>query len=275
MLADLPLTAGMRVLDLACGDGFYTRRIADRLGPDGSVTGVDVNLAYISAALRASAGQSGRSTIDFVSASFDRLPFPDKSFDFVWCAQSLQSLPEPVVVLEHLGRVLRPGAIVAILENDTMHKVVLPWPVSLELPLRVAELRAFSEKTRDPSKYYVARRLPTVLAAAGLEPLKVATRAIDRQAPFGKAEHELLQSYLEEIAHRVAPYLDASLLQELRLLADPTSASHMLRQPHLTMTWLNVLALGRKPRYGTLPHGSSGSGPRRRTSSLGANSQSS
>src|ERR1019366_929898 len=28
----LPLTPAMKVLDLACGDGFYTRRIADRLG---------------------------------------------------------------------------------------------------------------------------------------------------------------------------------------------------------------------------------------------------
>ena len=50
VLGTLPLTPEMRVLDLACGDGFYARGIADRLGPDGSVTGVDLNLAYVSAA---------------------------------------------------------------------------------------------------------------------------------------------------------------------------------------------------------------------------------
>jgi hypothetical protein len=151
-------------------------------------------------------------------------------------------------VLEHLVRVLRPGGIVAILENDTMHKVLLPWPIGLELPLRVAELRAFSEKARDPSKYSVGRRLPAVLASVGVEPLNVITRAFDRQAPFGESEQELLQSYLEEIARRVAPYLDPSLLKELRQLCGATSPQHMGRQPHLTMTWLNVLALGRKPR---------------------------
>jgi demethylmenaquinone methyltransferase / 2-methoxy-6-polyprenyl-1,4-benzoquinol methylase len=248
ILATLPLTPAMDVLDLACGDGFYAHRIADRLGPGASVTGVDLNLAYISAAQQAEARHAGGAAVSFVAASFDRLPFPDESFDFVWCAQSLQSLPDPVVVLEHAVRVLRPGGIVAILENDTMHKVLLPWPIGLELPLRVAELRAFSEKTRDPSKYYVARRLPAVLAAVGVEPLNVTTRAFDRQAPFGESEQELLQSYLEEIARRVAPYLDPSLLQELRQLGDATSSQHMVRQPHLTMTWLNVLALGRKPR---------------------------
>lgn len=253
----MPLTPAMDVLDLACGDGFYARRIADRLGSGGSVTGVDLNPAYISVARHGEARHAGRAAIDFVAASFDCLPFPDESFDFVWCAQSLQSLPDPVVVLEHLVRVLRPGGIVAVLENDTMHKVFLPWPIGLELPLRAAELRAFSEKARDPSKYYVARRLPAVLAAAGVEPLNVTTRAFDRQAPFGESERELLQSYLEETARRVAPYLDASLLQELRQLGDARSSQHMLRQPYLTMTWLNVLALGRKSRRTATRDGSS------------------
>jgi ubiquinone/menaquinone biosynthesis C-methylase UbiE len=242
----LPLTPAMKVLDLACGDGFYTRRIADRLGLGGSVTGVDLNPAYLSEARREAAHKTGHAAMAFVAASFDRLPFADDAFDFVWCAQSLRSLPEPVAVLAHLARVLRPGGIVAVLENDTMHQVFLPWPVDLELPLRVAELRAFSEETRDPSKYYVGRRLPALLAAAGLEPLTVATRAIDRQAPFGESEKALLQSYLEEVAHRVAPHLDPALLHELRRLTDPSSPAHMLRQPFLTMTWLNVLALGRK-----------------------------
>lgn len=241
----LPLTPAMKVLDLACGDGFYSRRIADRLGPGGSVTGVDLNLAYLDEARQEAARQTGEATIDFVAASFDRLPFPDDTFDFVWCAQSLYSLPEPVVVLRTLARVLRPGGIVAVLENDTMHQVFLPWPVRLELPLRAAELRALSE-TRNPNKYYVGRRLPAVLAEAGLEPLKMATQAIDREAPFGEAERALLQSYLEGVANRVAPYLDAPLLQELRQLIDPRSPDHILRQPYLTMTWLNVLALGRK-----------------------------
>jgi ubiquinone/menaquinone biosynthesis C-methylase UbiE len=246
VLEGLPLTPEMKVLDLACGDGFYARRIAERLGRGGSVTCVDLNLAFLSEARRTAAHRTGRAAIEFVTASFDRLPFPDDTFDFVWCAQSLRSLPDPVVVVRHLARVLRPGGIVAVLENDTMHQVLLPWPVRLELALRVAELRALSAETRNPSKYYVGRMLPAVLAAAGLEPWKVATGAIDRQAPFSDAEEALLQSYLEELAHRVAPYLEPCLLRELRQLVEPTSPQHMLVQPHLTMTWLNVLALGRK-----------------------------
>jgi ubiquinone/menaquinone biosynthesis C-methylase UbiE len=246
LLSSLPLAPTMKVLDLACGDGFYTRRLADRLGPGGSVTGVDLNLAYLSAAESEAERHVGRATIDFVVASFDRLPFADDAFDFVWCAQSLYSLPEPVAVLGHLARVLRPGGVVAVLENDTMHQVFLPWPVSLELPLRAAELRALTVESRHPAKFYVGRRLLAVFAAAGLEPLTMATHAIDRQAPFGQAEELLLQSYLNELERRVAPFLEPALLRDLRELLDPDSGRHMLRQPYLTMTWLNVLALGRK-----------------------------
>lgn len=249
ILDALPLAPAMKALDLACGDGFYTRRIADRLGRGGAITGVDVNLAYLARARAEAASHTGPATIDFVAASVDRLPFPDESFDFVWCAQSLYSLPDPVVVLRYLARVLRPGGIVAILENDTMHQVFLPWPVGLELPLRAAELRALSAETPNPSKYYVGRRLPAVFAQAGLEPMSMATRAIDRQAPLGEAERTLLQSYLTELTERVTPYLDATLLEELRALTDPSSTRHMLRQPYLTMTWLNVLALAHKPAH--------------------------
>ncbi len=240
---------GMRVLDLPCGDGFYTRRLAERLGPAGAVTGVDTNRTYVRDARTELTGRPAGATIDVIVASFDRLPFPDEAFGFAWCAQSLYSLPDPVVVLRHLARVLRPGGILAVLENDTMHQVVLPWPARLELPLRVAELRALSAATPDPSKYYIGRRLPAVLAAAGLEPLSMSTRAIDRQAPLGEPERVLLQSYLEEVADRVAPYLDPSLFAELRHLKDPESPLHLLRQPYLTMTWLNVLALARKPAH--------------------------
>ena len=241
----LPLRPDMRVLDLACGDGFYTQRIAERLGPGGFITGADINLPYVAEA-RDAARQRGHAKINFVVAPFDHLPFRDDTFDFVWCAQSLYSLPDPVVAIKHMARVLRPGGIVAVLENDTMHQVFLPWPVGLELPLRWAELRSFLEGSGNSGKYYVGRRLPAVLAAGGLEPLRMTTHAFDRQAPLAHAEKELLQSYLEEVAKRVAPYLDAALLAELRQLVDSQSPRRLLTQPHLTMTWLTALAFGRK-----------------------------
>lgn len=246
----LPIGPGMRVLDLGSGDGFYTRRIAGRLGSQGSITGVDINLPYLAEARAVAPRVEGGAAIDFVAAAFDRLPFPERTFDLVWCAQSLYSLPDPVVALGHMARVLRPGGLVAVLENDSLHQVFLPWPVALELPLRAAELKFFQEGGGKSTRYYVGRRLPAILAAAGLEPLSMTSHAFDRQAPMGEAERELLQSYLEQVAERVAEHLDPSSLQELRDLADPRSSQHLLERPHLTMTWLSVLAVGRRTPAG-------------------------
>jgi ubiquinone/menaquinone biosynthesis C-methylase UbiE len=243
---ELPLTSDMRVLDITCGDGFYTRRIAERLGSGGFVTGADINLAYLAEANAPASRQSIVARIDFVAASFDWLPFPDGTFDLVWCAQSLYSLPDPAVAIGHMARMVRPGGLVVVLESDTLHQVLLPWPVALELPLRAAELKSFSGGSQNSSKYYVGRRLPVILAAAGLEPLRMTTHAFDRQAPLSEVERALLRSYLEKVAERVAPHLDAAHLRELRQLVDPGSPQHLLAQPFLTMTWLNVLAYGRK-----------------------------
>ena len=89
IIAELPLAAGLRILDLACGDGFYRRRIARRLGSSGFVTGFDVNLTYLDQARDEAAGYPNLATIDVVGASFDALPFPNDTFDFAWFAQSL------------------------------------------------------------------------------------------------------------------------------------------------------------------------------------------
>ncbi len=246
VLDGLPLKTAPRVLDLACGDGFYTRRLAERMAEGGQVTGVDSNDAYLERARQEAARKRRGAGIDFITAEFDKLPFEDETFDLVWCAQSFFSLPDPVAALKHMKRVLRGGGIVAILENDSLHQVSLPWPVPLELELRAAELRAFLEEGKHSSRFYIGRKLPSVIASAGLEPIGMSTQAIDRQAPLGEPERILLQSYLENTAKRVEPYLDSGLFQKLETLLDPDSKEHILKQPYLHMTWLNVLAFGKK-----------------------------
>jgi len=243
----LPLRPGMHVLDLACGAGFYARRIAERLGPEGTLTGVDINRAYLVEAAAKASGHTGQANNAFIAASFDRLPFRDGTFDLVWCAQSLFTLPDPVAAIRPMVRVVRPGGLIAVLENDTLHEVCLPWPIGLELPLRAAELRFFLDESQNSNNYYVGRRMPKVLAEAGLEPVGLTTHAFDRQAPLGEAEQALLRGYLNTVVTRVSPHLEPGLLQELHRLVDPGSPTSMLEQPHLTVTWLNVLALGRKP----------------------------
>lgn len=50
----------------------------------------------------------------FISGSISGLPFPDKEFDFVFCTEVLEHIPNDALAFHELSRVLRPGGLVLI-----------------------------------------------------------------------------------------------------------------------------------------------------------------
>lgn len=246
-IATLPLSPQMKVLDVGCGDGFYMGLLAERLLRPGRVVGLDVDPNFLAVARRNPALREARCELDFVEADLGKLPEACRDCDLVWCAQSLYSLPEPIAALRQMRSAARPGGIVAVLENDTLHQLLLPWPIHLEIAVRSAELRAFAHESHKPSKFYVGRKLPAVFAQAGLEPLGFQTQCIDRQAPLDRDLEAFLQSYLERMRERVSSFLEPQLATELHELSDPASEKYLLRQEWFTVSCVNVLVWGRRP----------------------------
>ena len=66
------------VLDVACGTGVVAAAAAERVGPTGAVTGVDINPGMIAVAARTQG-------VRWAQADAARLPFPDGGFDRVLC----------------------------------------------------------------------------------------------------------------------------------------------------------------------------------------------
>jgi ubiquinone/menaquinone biosynthesis C-methylase UbiE len=97
------LGAGDRVLDVACGTGVVARAARDRVGSDGSVTGLDINPAMLAVA------QSESHGVDFVKGSALKLPFDDAGFDVVLCQLGLQFFPDRAASLAQMRRVLVDG----------------------------------------------------------------------------------------------------------------------------------------------------------------------
>jgi ubiquinone/menaquinone biosynthesis C-methylase UbiE len=243
----LPISPSMKVLDVGCGDGFYTGLLAERLVRPGRVIGLDVDPNFLAVAREQMAAKDVRCQVEFIEAKLNSLPAECLDCDLVWCAQSLYSLPEPVSALRQMAAAVRPGGVVAVLENDTLHQLLLPWPIHLEIAVRAAELKAFSEESRKPSKFYVGRRLPAVFAQAGLEPLGFQTQCIDRQAPLSRHLEGFLESYLQRMHERVHPHIEPKFADELRELSDPASHKFLPRQEWFTVSCVNVLVWGRRP----------------------------
>jgi ubiquinone/menaquinone biosynthesis C-methylase UbiE len=103
----LELGPGQRVLEVACGSGGVTCRMALETGA--GCVGVDINPHGIEAAQARAReqGLSSRVTFQRVDAA-QPLPFPDQSFDAIFCNDSINHIPGRLQVFRDWHRVLRP-----------------------------------------------------------------------------------------------------------------------------------------------------------------------
>jgi demethylmenaquinone methyltransferase/2-methoxy-6-polyprenyl-1,4-benzoquinol methylase len=233
----------MRVLDVACGDGRYSAWLAERVGSAAFVTAVDASPAWLSVAAKTLRKQNGEG-VELCQADARKLPFADGSFDFVWCAQSLYSLPNVLDCLAEMVRVLRPGGTLAVLEDDTLHHVLLAWPVDLELELRSAELRAFQAESGDAARFYVGRWASRLLRRVGLGRVRERALAATRQAPLSPAAHQFFAEYLANLRRRVSPLLPAATLKRFDRLVNPASRRYLLKQPDFVAVCLDRVVWG-------------------------------
>lgn len=108
------LTEDAKVLDVGCGPGTITAGLAERV-PRGRVTGVDASEQVVEQARELAAD---RPNLEFTTGDVYALGYPDDSFDVVFAHQILQHLSDPVLALREMGRVTRPGGLVAARDGD-------------------------------------------------------------------------------------------------------------------------------------------------------------
>ena len=242
----VPLPLGANVLDVPCGDGFYAAVLARRLFPFGKVTAADNSVPYLDLARRYMARQERLSTVEFVNADAYHLPFADSSFDVVWCARSLISLDDPVAALKEMKRVVRPAGVVAVLEDDEFHRVVVNASVGLELDLHRAIAEAAKEKYGSRAGLSPSRRVYRFLLDAGLRLEWRKTFSADRHAPFDKSVRRYLRIHLHETRKIAQKYLAATSLAALDKAIDPSDDTSLFRRPDAELTCLTTLFIARK-----------------------------
>jgi ubiquinone/menaquinone biosynthesis C-methylase UbiE len=96
---------GMRILDLACGPGNLSRRLAALVAPGGEVIGVDLAPGMLERARIAAPTNARFEPMDVEDLSFD-----DASFDAAVCGHGLQFMPRLDRALGEARRVLRAGS---------------------------------------------------------------------------------------------------------------------------------------------------------------------
>lgn len=119
LLHDLGSLTGLSALDVGCGTGEVSFRLAKLVGPQGQVVGIDTNQAAIKAA-QSRAAENHFENLAFVHASlFDAASGLDtKGFDLVTCRRVLMYLSDKVLAVRTMLDLLRPAGRLVLQEHD-------------------------------------------------------------------------------------------------------------------------------------------------------------
>jgi ubiquinone/menaquinone biosynthesis C-methylase UbiE/uncharacterized OsmC-like protein len=206
---------GERMLDVACGTGLVSLRLAAAVSERGSVVGTDISERMAEAA-SSIAGRRGVRHVQFLRHGAEAMPFPDASFDAAVCALGLMYVPDPVGALCEMRRLLKPGGRVAVAVWGARQRCgwaeVFPitdarvasevCPLFFQLGTGDTLARAMAEAGFADVRW---ERLPTVLAYASAE---AALAAVFRGGPvalaysrFDEATRQAVHvEYLDSIA---------------------------------------------------------------------------
>jgi predicted methyltransferase len=115
-LALLPLKAGVTVADIGAGEGYYTVRLARRLGRDGQVIATDVVPEYLER-LKARIAREKPGNVSFVLGAYDDPKLPPASADVVLMVRMYHEIEQPYAFMWRLHDALKPGGMIAISER--------------------------------------------------------------------------------------------------------------------------------------------------------------
>ena len=166
----LGLHPGSRVLEAGCGLGRDAETIADRVGPDGHVTGTDLSHELIGKALART--EAKRDRLNFKVADIYDLPFHANSFDAARVDRVLQHLDEPAAAVAQLAWVVRAGGRIVLLEPDWESLVVggVDTLITRTVVSHIADNRHRNGK--------VGRDLAVMLSDAGCHDIQVEVSAL-------------------------------------------------------------------------------------------------
>jgi len=175
---------GMRVLDLASGTGEPGISLAQRVGPQGSVTAVDQSSELLSVAAERARNKK-LSNFTTQQADAHQLPFADQSFDLASCRFGVMFLSDPHRALRELRRVLKPGARACLAAWGPMEQPY--WQTTIKIVHRHVGGSVLPPGGADPFRYAAAGSLSEVLTAAGFREVEESTQNLPWTWP-GDAE---------------------------------------------------------------------------------------
>ncbi|MFC2948309.1 demethylmenaquinone methyltransferase [Virgibacillus sediminis] len=117
VMKKMKVREGASALDVCCGTGDWAISLAEAVGENGKVVGLDFSQNMLSVA-KEKKERSSLDQLELVHGNAMELPFADNSFDYVTIGFGLRNVPDYMTVLKEMYRVVRPGGLVVCLETS-------------------------------------------------------------------------------------------------------------------------------------------------------------
>ncbi len=108
---------GDTALDVCCGTGDWAIALADSVGPEGKVYGLDFSKNMLKIAEEKTKSKE-LTQLELIHGNAMELPFEDDTFDYVTIGFGLRNVPDYMQVLKEMRRVVKPGGMVVCLETS-------------------------------------------------------------------------------------------------------------------------------------------------------------
>ncbi|HEX5502061.1 MAG TPA: methyltransferase domain-containing protein [Thermomicrobiales bacterium] len=233
------LRPGMSLLDCGCGVGSITLDLAERVAP-GPVVGVDIDVGQLALA-RAEAERRGLTNVRFEVASIYDLPFPDASFDAALAHTLLIHLREPLRALRVLRRMLKPGGVICVSDDDVSTRVLSPAD---PLVVRLFELFTRLMQYNGGSPFY-ARNLRGLMLEAGFARTEGHAVAAERYGTLAETRNMVrLADLLLSNPAVIAPIVSERWADEAELARIRAATLAWGERPDAFCAWMYCAAVG-------------------------------
>ena len=153
------IAAGMTVADIGAGEGYYTVRLAARVGPQGRVVAQDIDRGALSR-LGARVERERLARVSIQPGAPDDPQLPPGSFDRVLMIHMYHEIAEPYAFLWRLWPALRPGGAVVVVDSERpTDRHGTPSP-ALFCEFETAGFRLIAFRRKPETKGYVAQFEP-------------------------------------------------------------------------------------------------------------------
>ncbi len=223
----LGLRPGMRIVDVGCGTGDFTRYLASLIPGKCTIVGVDSRAASLRSGEKQTRSERMTERVSYRKGDAYKVPVADGWADLTCCRTLLMHLTDPLKAVKEMSRVTRKDGTVAAIERGSVNSAYIPGEEKLtKLALRLGEAWVDGVRRLEGKYYSIGERLPTIFREAGLGSIMAEVQA---DAYLSSDPRRRLEDVRDELEFSLATFKETKKLDEKAMLAGGASRGNIAR----------------------------------------------